>query len=81
MTNITIEYFAQLRDAAGKERETFSAPSEATARQIYEQLSGSYHFPLPVDSVRMAVNDEFVDDNHVLQNGDKLVFIPPVAGG
>ena len=28
-----------------------------------------------------AVNDEFVDWSTTLNDGDKLVFIPPVAGG
>jgi molybdopterin converting factor small subunit len=31
--------------------------------------------------VRAAVNDDFVPATRALHNGDRLVFIPPVAGG
>jgi len=30
---------------------------------------------------RVAVNQDFVDDAHVLNGGDELALIPPVAGG
>jgi molybdopterin converting factor small subunit len=32
-------------------------------------------------SVKVAINDEFADWQHKLQDGDTVVFIPPVAGG
>jgi molybdopterin converting factor small subunit len=31
--------------------------------------------------VRAAVNDEFVAATTTLRDGDRVVFIPPVAGG
>ena len=30
---------------------------------------------------RVAVNQDFTDDDHVLADGDELALIPPVAGG
>jgi molybdopterin converting factor small subunit len=31
--------------------------------------------------LRVAVNEEFVDWSRPLESGDRIVFIPPVAGG
>jgi molybdopterin converting factor small subunit len=33
------------------------------------------------DGVRVAVNEEFEGDDHVLNDSDVIAFIPPVAGG
>ncbi len=32
-------------------------------------------------SLRMAVNEEYVEDSYELQNNDEIVLIPPVSGG
>jgi molybdopterin converting factor small subunit len=34
-----------------------------------------------VGRLKVAVNDEFRDWDAVLADGDRVVFIPPVAGG
>jgi len=36
---------------------------------------------LPRSMLRVAVNDEFADWSRPLGAGDRVVFIPPVAGG
>jgi molybdopterin converting factor small subunit len=36
---------------------------------------------LGLQEIRIAVNDEFSLPDHPLKTSDKLVFIPPVAGG
>jgi molybdopterin converting factor small subunit len=36
---------------------------------------------LKLSEVRVAVNDDFVDPYTPLAEGDRVVFIPPVAGG
>ena len=34
-----------------------------------------------LSSLAFAVNEEYVHDTHVLQEGDEVVLIPPVSGG
>lgn len=34
-----------------------------------------------LSSLRMAINEEYVCNDDVLQTGDELVLIPPVSGG
>ena len=79
MKNITIEYFAILREHAGQDRETL-ATEAGTAGALFEELKQRYQFP-ELNSIKVAVNDEFADWEAVLNDGDSVVFIPPVAGG
>jgi molybdopterin synthase sulfur carrier subunit len=79
--NITVKYFASLRDKAGVSEEKMEISSEENLSRIYEILSSRYKFPLKAKEVKFAVNNEYVDDSYRLLENDVLVFIPPVAGG
>ena len=85
MLNITVEYFAQFRDLAGKRQERLQLPATTpplpTIAQVYDQLAAQYHFPLGKSDVKVAINEEFAHWDYQLKDGDTLVFIPPVAGG
>lgn len=78
--DISIEYFARFREQAGTAGEQLSAQNSSVAA-LYNRLAERYGFELPRADVKVAVNDEFVDWSYQLQDGDRLVFIPPVAGG
>jgi molybdopterin synthase sulfur carrier subunit len=75
-----VHYFAILREQRGL-REEVVETAAATPAALYEELRGRHGFALPADRVRAAVNDEFVAASAPLHEGDRLVFIPPVAGG
>ena len=77
---VEIEYFAVLREQAGRESESFELES-GTPADIYAALRSRYGFELEAQRLRVAVNDVFADWSHDLSDGDRLVFIPPVAGG
>ena len=77
---ITIEYFALFRSLAKKSEESLEF-TEASIPALYDSLRVRYGFPLERASVHVAVNDAYVPWDHVLQSGDRLVFIPPVSGG
>ena len=79
MKTITVEYFAVLRECAGQASEQFSTEA-GTADQLYAELSARYDFP-ELNSVKVAVNEEFSAWEAALNDGDTVVFIPPVAGG
>ena len=79
MKTVRIDYFAVLREHAGKETEQ-RATSAGTAGDLFAELSQEYSFP-ELSSVKVAVNDEFSDWDAELTEGDSVVFIPPVAGG
>ena len=79
MVNIRVEYFAILREQAGRNAEDI-ATAASTAAELYEELSGRYGFPA-MGRLKVAINDEFGDWDAELREGDSIVFIPPVAGG
>ncbi|HET9694238.1 MAG TPA: MoaD/ThiS family protein [Steroidobacteraceae bacterium] len=80
MKRIHLQYFAVLREQAGRSEETLDTPAASPA-DLYEQVRTAHGFTLPRTMLRVAVNDEFRDWNTALANGDRVVFIPPVAGG
>lgn len=80
MITLTVQYFAILREQRGLAQEKLATPA-ATPAALYDELRARHHFTLPADRVRAAVNDEFVASASLLRDGDRVVFIPPVAGG
>ncbi|HTY49549.1 MAG TPA: MoaD/ThiS family protein [Steroidobacteraceae bacterium] len=78
--NIRVQYFALLREQAGRSEETVQT-SARTPRELFTELAARHPFSLGVESLRVAVNTEFGDWGQPLTDGDAVVFIPPVAGG
>jgi sulfur-carrier protein len=74
-----ILFFAHLRDAVGEEFLTVDA-SGKTVAELKAELARNYNLP-KLDTVMTAVNEEFAQDDEVIQNGDEIAFIPPVSGG
>jgi molybdenum cofactor guanylyltransferase len=77
---IRVQYFALLREQAGRSTETLMTRAR-TPRELYAELASRYPFTLPTAMLRVAVNAEFGDWAQPLEAGDSVVFIPPVAGG
>jgi molybdopterin-guanine dinucleotide biosynthesis protein A/molybdopterin converting factor small subunit len=77
---IKVQYYALLREQAGRSAETVSTGAR-TPRELYEELRRRHPFSLAPEMLRVAVNAEFGDWSQPLDEGDAVVFIPPVAGG
>lgn len=80
MIEVHVQYFAVLRERSGLGQETV-ATTAATAAELYEELAARHPLGLPRSMLRVAINDEFADWARPLAAGDRIVFIPPVAGG
>lgn len=80
MKNITVTYFAQLRELTGTSSETLETDSETPAG-LFEELKAKHNFPLKRKGMMVAINGDFSDWTHTLADGEEIVFIPPVAGG
>ena len=79
MTRVQIEYFAVLREHVGKTAEDVETEA-ATATELFDELADRYGFP-PMGNMKVAINDEFGEWDTILDEGDSIAFIPPVAGG
>ena len=77
---ITVHYFAKLRDLTNKEKESIEIAIESTPKDIYKKLNEIYGLP-DNPNLKIAINDSFASWESELEDKDKLVFIPPVTGG
>ena len=77
---LQLQYFAVLREQAGKRSEKLRT-SATTAAQLYAELQQRYGFKLAATQLKVAINNEFRDWQQPLKAGDVVTFIPPVAGG
>jgi molybdopterin converting factor subunit 1 len=74
--------FARLRELAGTETESVELAAGSNVADVFEAVA-RLHPGLVADfnAVRVAVNQEFVDWDKPVADGDEVAFIPPVSGG
>ncbi|MBW7929058.1 MAG: MoaD/ThiS family protein [Fimbriimonadaceae bacterium] len=77
---VHLQYFAILREQRGADRETLTTQA-ATLRDLYDALAREHGFTLTAAQVRPAVNEAVADWDRAIEDGDRIVFLPPVAGG
>ncbi len=80
MPRLRLQYYALLREQAGRQSETIDTPARTPA-ELYAELAIRHRFRLPASRLRVAVNAAFSEWDRALADGDEVVFIPPVAGG
>ena len=79
---ITVRYFAIMREHLGKSVETLEIPEGTTAGEIFAiatkdapRLAGLQR------SVMVMVNEDYAEPGQALNDGDDVALIPPVSGG
>lgn len=77
---IQVIYFAKLRELTGLDKETFSIKQGNKPGDVLTSINDRHEIDLGIN-FKIAVNDEFSDWDIELNEGDRLVFIPPVTGG
>jgi molybdopterin converting factor small subunit len=80
MNRIHVQYYAVLREQAGTSDEILMSAA-TTPADLYRELQMRHGFSLTPELLRVAINDEFCEWSRPLGAGDRVVFIPPVAGG
>jgi molybdopterin synthase sulfur carrier subunit len=76
-------YFAALRDLAGTNEESVSLPAVTASVAMLLGVLESRHGALRgrLQSVRVAVDEEFAEKSRELRGGEVVALIPPVSGG
>jgi molybdopterin synthase catalytic subunit len=74
---VRVRVFAGLRERLGMGENELELPDGARARDVWELLELG---PEPT-GLAYAVNRQYVDRDHGLEDGDELAIIPPVSGG
>jgi molybdopterin synthase catalytic subunit len=79
---IRIRYFASLREITGRSEEILILAPGATVADVHVALQARYPRLQPImERCLCAVNRGYVQPETVLQEGDEVVFIPPMGGG
>ncbi|MGE0310462.1 MAG: molybdopterin converting factor subunit 1 [Lautropia sp.] len=83
---VTVLYFASLREALSRSRETLQLPpSVSTAGELRAWLASrdeDFARALgPSRAVRVAVDQDMADGATPLRDGAEVAFFPPVTGG
>ena len=60
---------------------TFEMKQSNTIRALKKALIKRYPDFEALSSIAFAVNERYVTDDHILNEGDEVVLIPPVSGG
>lgn len=76
---ITIKYFASLRELVGSAHDSIDVDSNATVNDVWQSIQINHQ--LDINDVMMTVNHEYVKPEQILQAGDEVAFFPPVTGG
>lgn len=80
MSRIHVQYYAVLREQAGRSEETVETTA-VTPAALYDELRARHPFHLARTQLRVAIDGEFAGWDAMLADGARVVFIPPVAGG
>ncbi len=76
---ININYFASLREEIGRGEDVINSDEMSlTAEKVWVLATGQECLP---DKVLVAVNQEYVDLDTAVVDGDEVAFFPPVTGG
>lgn len=74
--------FASYRDLAGQDSVTVDVDRGATVADLVSRLRDEAPGLSGLPSrVAVAVNHEYAPETRVLEEGDEVALIPPVAGG
>ncbi len=78
----TVRFFAMFREQLGTGQMTIDLPDGASARDGFDAaLADAPSLRGLAGSVMLMVNEEYVEPDHPLADGDELAIIPPVSGG
>jgi molybdopterin synthase catalytic subunit len=79
---VTVKWFGPLREATGTKELGVRLPDGARLGDLAALLAREHAgFRELAPRLRAAVNQELVEDDPALADGDEVAFLPPVAGG
>jgi len=82
MSQIKVLFFASLREQMGTGEIDLDAENLTELfAQIEIRLGAEARQALQADNIRIAVNQDLIDREVALNEGDEVAFLPPVTGG
>jgi len=81
MIKIKIKCFSQVKYAMGKDEIIIDIEGGSTTSDLESFIIKKVEEKLDNVSLRVAVNQKYVQGSVELKDGDEVAFIPPVQGG
>ena len=78
---IKILCYGITRDLLGGFEQVIELQEKATVRDLKNSLIKKYPMLEQLASLRIAVDQEYAEEDLVLQSNNEIVLIPPVSGG
>ena len=78
MNTVKVLFFGSLEDVVGVKEKDFSGPK--TSDSLLKILKSDYP-ELNNKTFQVAVNQQIINQNTTLNNGDVIALLPPFAGG
>lgn len=79
---VVVKLFAAYQEAYGQSELNLTLPANLTVEQLGARLIEEQpELERWRDVTRFGVNLDFATGDRILQDGDEVVFIPPVSGG
>ena len=75
---ITVKFFASLRENLNVSSETLNPSEVQTVIDAWNKATNGATMP---ENILAAINMDYVDHSHKVQDGDEVAFFPPVTGG
>jgi molybdopterin converting factor subunit 1 len=79
--NIYILFFGITSDFVGKSKLSYTIDQKSTVKNLKKELTNLYPNLSNIKEFAIAVNEEYAEDDLILNDGDVVAIIPPVSGG
>lgn len=82
MSQVTVLFFANLRERAGKKKIQMDVPGGTSVAQFKELLINELPDLAPAfESIIISINKEFAFDDEIIPEEAEIALFPPVSGG
>jgi molybdopterin converting factor small subunit len=79
---VRAEFYSRVKEIFDASAFELSLPEKATVNDLFDQLTQRYPQLRDFEkSMLFGIGVEFVDRDHVLNDGDTVAIMPPVQGG
>ena len=79
--NVRILLFGVTKEIVGSSTLELDISSDGSVESMLSDLKGRYPAFKKLNSLMVAVNSEYADNNQMLKENDEIALIPPVSGG